>query len=71
MLVYKIVQMERHEKKSEKEDSFMNKNIILMILNSLLLPFATSAILTAMDDDFVMHNIAPNVPKFPRNAMPS
>jgi hypothetical protein len=31
----------------------MNKNIILMILNTLLLPFLTAAIMTAIDNNYV------------------
>lgn len=50
-LIFKIVKIERNELKSAKEQSFVTKNIILMILNSLIFPFIASAILTFLSED--------------------
>lgn len=66
-LIYKIVQLERHDKKSEKEESFMNKNIFLMILNLLILPFLVSAILTYIESNYEVNEHIPVTPKFPKN----
>ena len=45
-LVFKVVQWERNERKSEKEESFMRKNTLHMVLNSLILPFLGIALIT-------------------------
>lgn len=50
-IIFKIVQIERNELKSAKEQSFVSKNIMLMILNTLVFPYLVSALLTFMNDD--------------------
>lgn len=47
----------------------MNKNIILMILNTLILPFITAAIMTAIDNEYVSDLANPTLPKFPQNVV--
>lgn len=50
-LISKIVQYERHERKSLKEESFMNRNTFMMILNSLIIPFITIAVISYIDQN--------------------
>ena len=66
-IIYKIVQQERHERKSEKEESFMRKNMLLMIFNLLVLPAVISAVITYARDEVDMVKVTPNIPKFPKN----
>lgn len=37
--IHRIVKLEKHERKSEKEESYLFKNVILMIINIVVLPF--------------------------------
>lgn len=39
-----VLPAERHEQKSSKEDSLMSKNIIYMIMGTIVFPFISSAI---------------------------
>mmetsp|Transcript_44378 Transcript_44378/g.32431 ORF Transcript_44378/g.32431 Transcript_44378/m.32431 type:complete len:337 (+) Transcript_44378:1439-2449(+) len=60
-IVFGMVQVERHELKSEKERSFLQKNLLFMILNSLILPFLSFVSITYLHDypDVIM----PDTPK--------
>mmetsp|Transcript_35630 Transcript_35630/g.34661 ORF Transcript_35630/g.34661 Transcript_35630/m.34661 type:complete len:94 (+) Transcript_35630:1021-1302(+) len=64
-VVFMIVQYEKHELKSEKEDSFLTKNVFYMIVNSLILPFLAFILITYLKDypDFEM-------PPFPKPISP-
>ena len=42
-VIFKIVQLSRYERKSEKDESFMNKNIFFMIMNGLIIPLIVCA----------------------------
>jgi len=42
--------MEGYDRKSLKEESFMAKNIILMILNSLILPLIINTMIVSITD---------------------
>eukprot|EP00347_Sterkiella_histriomuscorum_P016017 403354814 len=69
-IIFKIVQIERNELKSAKEQSYVSKNIILMILNSLLLPYIIGAIFTFKDSNH--HSITDagqETPKIPKNVI--
>jgi uncharacterized membrane protein len=55
-VIFKMVGYERNELKSQKENSFMNKNNFLMILNSLVLPFIANAVITFYDTDIYLLN---------------
>ena len=68
-MIYKIVQYERHERKSEKEASFMNKNTFMMIMNCLIVPFLVSAILSYYDGNVFNDFVHPKLPKFPKNVL--
>ena len=37
-LVFKVVQFEKHERKSKKEESYIRKNLTFMIINCVILP---------------------------------
>ena len=43
---------EKHEKKSEKEESFINKNVFFMVLNCLILPIFSCAVVGIMSENF-------------------
>ena len=64
-VVFVIVQYEKHELKSEKEDSFLSKNLFYMIVNSLILPFFAFVLITYLKEypDFDM-------PPFPKPTTP-
>lgn len=45
-LVFSVMKLERFECKSYKEESFINKNALLMIFNGLILPIIVNAALS-------------------------
>lgn len=68
-LIFKVVQFERHERKSEKEESFMSKNSMLMTLNCLVVPFIICAIFSSMAPSIVVEDKYPSTPKQPKNVL--
>jgi uncharacterized membrane protein YcgQ (UPF0703/DUF1980 family) len=68
-LIYKIVQYERHERKTEKEESFMHKNSFMMILNFLILPFIVCSVLSTWNTSLANTYVNPSTPKFPKNVL--
>lgn len=68
-LIYKIVQVEGHERKSSKEESYMTKNTILMIFNSLILPYIMATIISHLNaEEEIVHEI-PIIPKWPKDVI--
>lgn len=64
-IIYKIVQWEKSERKSLKEENFMSKNITLLILNTLILPLIVTGIITSLETNYLSTQMKPNSPKFP------
>jgi heme/copper-type cytochrome/quinol oxidase subunit 2 len=60
-MLYRIVQYESHQRKTEKEDSFMGKNISFMILNTLIIPLIICTILASFDGH--LYYESPDIPK--------
>lgn len=66
LILFKVVQYERYERRSEKEDSFMTKHILFMVLNSLIIPFCVCAYLSGL----IIKTSVPNqisIPKLAKN----
>lgn len=70
-VVHKVTQFERCEKRSEKEEGFVTRNLCLMIMNCLLIPIALCTTLTLLDEEYIMIDPTPNIPKLPRNVAAS
>lgn len=68
-IIFKVVQIERNELKSSKEQSFVTKNIILMILNTLIIPYVIFSIYTFSRDDRHLNVEVQESPKFPKNVI--
>lgn len=68
-IIFKVVQIERNELKSTKEQSFVTKNIILMILNSLVIPYVIFSIFTFSADDLHVNEDVRETPKIPKNVI--
>ena len=68
-LIYKIVQYEKHERKSEKEESFLRKNVFMMILNCLIIPFLICAVLKTLEPERSLEDALPQTPKFPKEVI--
>jgi hypothetical protein len=67
--IYKVVNIERHERKSEKEESFMTKNTLMMTLNCLIIPLIMCAILSSLYPKVSLEVKIPPIPKQPRNVL--
>ncbi len=61
-VVYTIEELQMHDSKSEKEDSYINKFTIFMVINSVVLPFIFSALIssTHSTDEFMQR---PKIPE--------
>ena len=70
-LIYKVVQFEHHERKSEKEESYMNKNVFMMGVNCLFMPLFCFAFISSHANSSNDNSAFPSLPKLPNNVMNS